>query len=132
MYTCLKFIFRTYAKNLNVIHTTIVHDFFLNVLIFKCYFLGKDRSSEQTPFSRVFTYGTHFTAETTEAMRIKCLAQEHNILMLLGFEPSTSLSISRHLSHMTKCTIKCTMKFARLAVKKSFIILDINVIIFNY
>ena len=35
--------------------------------------------------------GTHFTAESTEAMRIKSLAQGENILML-GFEPSTSVS----------------------------------------
>ena len=28
--------------------------------------------------------GSHFTAESTEAMRIKCPAQGHNILML-GF-----------------------------------------------
>ena len=36
-------------------------------------------------------HGTHFTAESTEAMRIKCLAQGNNIL-LPGFEPSTSVS----------------------------------------
>ena len=35
--------------------------------------------------------GTHFTAESTEAMQIKCLAQGHNILMS-GFEQSTSVS----------------------------------------
>ena len=33
--------------------------------------------------------GTHFTAESIEAMRMKCLAQVHNILMS-GFELSTS------------------------------------------
>ena len=32
--------------------------------------------------------GTHFTAESTEAMRIKSLAEGENILML-GIEPST-------------------------------------------
>ena len=35
--------------------------------------------------------GTHFTAESTEAMRIKSLAQGENILML-GIEPSTFVS----------------------------------------
>ena len=35
--------------------------------------------------------GTHLTAESTEAMRMKCLAQGNNIL-LPGFEPSTSVS----------------------------------------
>ena len=46
------------------------------------------------------TPGTHFTAETTEAMRIKCLSQRHNIL-IPGFEPSTSVSRNRHSNHMT-------------------------------
>ena len=40
--------------------------------------------------------GTNFTAESTEAMRIMCLAQGHNILMLPGFEPSTFVSRNRH------------------------------------
>ena len=35
--------------------------------------------------------GTHFTAESTEAMRIKSLAQGENIFML-GIEPSTFVS----------------------------------------
>ena len=35
--------------------------------------------------------GTHFTAESTEAMRIKSLAQGENILML-RIEPSTFVS----------------------------------------
>ena len=35
--------------------------------------------------------GTHFTAESTEAMRIKSLAQGENILML-GIEPSAFVS----------------------------------------
>ena len=35
--------------------------------------------------------GTHFTAESTEAMRIKSLAQGENILML-RFEPATFVS----------------------------------------
>ena len=35
--------------------------------------------------------GTHFTAESTEAMRIKSLAQGENILML-EIEPSTFVS----------------------------------------
>ena len=39
--------------------------------------------------------GTHFSAELTEAMQIKYLAQGNNIL-LPGFEPSTSVSRNRH------------------------------------
>ena len=39
--------------------------------------------------------GTHFTAESTEAMQIKYLAQGNNIL-LPGFEPSTSVTRNRH------------------------------------
>ena len=35
--------------------------------------------------------GTHFISESTEAMRIKSLAQGENILML-GIEPSTFVS----------------------------------------
>ena len=41
-------------------------------------------------FTRLSPPGTHFTAESTEAMQIKCLVQGHNILMS-GFEQSTSV-----------------------------------------
>ena len=44
--------------------------------------------------------GTHFTAESTEAMQIMCLAQGHNILMS-GFEQSTSISGNRHSNQTT-------------------------------
>ena len=44
--------------------------------------------------------GTHFTAESTEAMQIKCLPQGHNILMS-GFEQSTSVTRGRHSNHST-------------------------------
>ena len=56
---------------------------------FKCY------SSEElitlNTLHEVTPPGTHFTAESTEAMRIKSLAQGENILML-GIEPSTFVS----------------------------------------
>ena len=52
-------------------------------------------------FTRVFQCGTHFTAESTEAMRIKCLAQGHNILMQSEFEPSIAVFRNRHLTRMT-------------------------------
>ena len=39
-------------------------------------------------------------AESTDAMWIKCLAQGNNILML-GFEPSTSVTRNRHSSQTT-------------------------------
>ena len=40
---------------------------------------------------RVFQPGAHDTAELTEAMQIKCLAQGHNILMEPRIEPSISV-----------------------------------------
>ena len=43
---------------------------------------------------------THCTAESTEAMQIKHLAQGHNIQMP-GFKPLTSVSRNRHSNHMT-------------------------------
>ena len=49
----------------------------------------------------VFQPRTHFTAESTEAMRIKCLAHGHNILMQTGFNLLISVSRNQHLSHMT-------------------------------
>ena len=48
--------------------------------------------------------GTHFAAESTEAMRIKYLAQGNNIL-LLGFEPSTSVTRNRHSNQTTNMLI---------------------------
>ena len=62
-----------------------------NAMMLKCYLFRKAHSSEQTFFARVFLSGTPFTAELTEAMQIKCLAQRHNIQIQLGFEPSMSL-----------------------------------------
>ena len=50
-------------------------------MITKCYFLRKTHSTEQTQFTRVFPSVTHFTVELTEAMQIKCIAQQHNIPM---------------------------------------------------
>ena len=49
-------------------------------VIFMCY------SSEEliTPFTSLSPPGTHFTAESTEAMRIRCLAQGHNGTMEKG------------------------------------------------
>ena len=38
-------------------------------------FHWKAQSTEQTPFMKGFPSGSHFTAEMTEAMRIKCLSQ---------------------------------------------------------
>ena len=70
-------------------------------LIIKCYFLQNAHSTEQTPFTIVSPPGTHFTAESTEAMWIKCLALGQNTLMLLGFELSITVSRNRHLNHMT-------------------------------
>ena len=47
----------------------------------------------------LISFGIEFqTAESTEAMRIKCLAQRRNILMS-GFELSTSVARNRHSNH---------------------------------
>ena len=53
-------------------------------LIFKCYFLRTAHSIEKSPFMMVFPSGTHFLAESTEAMRIGCLAQGYIMLMQPG------------------------------------------------
>ena len=65
------------------------------------YFLQKAHSTEQTPVMRVFLSGIYFAAKSTEAMRTKCLAQGHNIMMQQGFESSISVSRNRHLIHMS-------------------------------
>ena len=52
---------------------------------------------------RLYPPGTHFTAESTEAMRIKCLTQGNNIL-LPGFEPSTSVSKTDILTNRPICS----------------------------
>ena len=57
-----------------------------------------------TSFTRLSPPGTHFTAESTEAMRIKCLAQGNNIL-LPGFKPSTSVSETNILANRPICFI---------------------------
>ena len=53
--------------------------------------------------------GTHFAAESTEAMQIKCLAQGHNIRMS-GFEQSTSVTINRHSNHKTNMLLLLNAK----------------------
>ena len=68
-------------------------------------FLRKVHINEQTPFTRVFLSGTQPTAESTEAMLVKCLAQVHNILMQLGFEPSIAANRNRRLTNMTNMLI---------------------------
>ena len=44
---------------------------------------------------------THLTAESTVAMRIKCLGQGYNTLTQQGFEHLTAVSIKRHITHMS-------------------------------
>ena len=68
-----------------------------NELIFKCYFLRRALGTANAPFTRMFVFGTHQSAESTEGMQIKCIAQGHiNI-----FEPSTSVSIKQNPVHAT-------------------------------
>ena len=55
-----------------------------------------------TSFTRLSPPDTYFTAESTEAMWIKCLAQGNNIL-LSGFEPSTSVSKTVILANRPIC-----------------------------
>ena len=59
---------------------------------FRCYFFRNAHSTEQISFMSVFLSGTHFTAESTEAIQIKCLAQGHNLLMQPWFYPLIVLS----------------------------------------
>ena len=66
--------------------------FIINVFIFRFYFDQGVHRHEQTPLMRVLPSGTHWSAVSTEAMRIKCLAQEHDILIQFGIEPSTSVA----------------------------------------
>ena len=73
----------------------------------KCNILRRTHRPEQTPFTGVMLSGTHFTAEWTEAMRIKCLAQGHNILMLPGFEPSIDVLENQLLIHATNIPQLC-------------------------
>ena len=69
----------------------------INCVIFK-YYSSEDLTAPIT-LLEVTQPGTHFTAKSTEAMRIKSLAQGHNIQMP-GFDPSTSVSRNRHFNHM--------------------------------
>ena len=68
-------------------------------MIFKCYFNRKAHSTELTPFAMVFQSGPYFTDESTEAMRIKCLAQGHNILIQPQFEPPIAVTRNGYLTH---------------------------------
>ena len=52
--------------------------------------------------------GTNFIAESTEATRIKCLSEGHNILMLPWFEPSASVFRNCHLKHKTDMLHNCS------------------------
>ena len=65
-------------------------------------------SLHRTPFMRLSPPGTHFTVESTGAMRIKCLAQGHNMLMP-GFEPPTSVSRNLFSNHMTNIKVFCLL-----------------------
>ena len=71
-------------------------------------FLWKAHTTEHL-FNRVSSPGTHLTTDSTEAMRIKCLAQGHKILMRPRFEPSTSVSRSRYPNHMTNMLHNCIL-----------------------
>ena len=61
-------------------------------VIFKCLFLLKAHGIEQAPITWVFPSDTHLASESTEAMRIKSLAQGHSILRQPGFVPLVAVS----------------------------------------
>ena len=60
-------------------------------LMFQCCFLQRARNTEQTACPRVFLTGAHYSAESTEARQIKCLALGHDILMQPRIGPSISV-----------------------------------------
>ena len=61
---------------------------------------AEKNSIEQTPFTSVSSHDTHYSAESTEAMRIKCLAQGHSILMPGGLNrPSLYPEIDTSMSN---------------------------------
>ena len=63
------------STNTNITHTIT------KCFDVQCYFLQKAHSTEQSPIMVMCQPGTHFTAESTDAMRTKCLVHGHNILM---------------------------------------------------
>ena len=71
---------------------------FIKCVIFKCY--SSEKLITLNTLHKAVPPGTHFTAESTEAMRIKCLAQGYNVL-LPGFKTSNSVSRNKHPEHMT-------------------------------
>ena len=75
-------------------------------LIVKCYFLRRAHSTEQTPATMVLPSGTHFSAESTEAMRIKCrsLYQDTDYLALIV---KCYFLRRAHSTEQTPAKIKC-------------------------
>ena len=72
-------------------------------MIFKCcYFLQRAHSIEQAPLTMVMPSGTHFTADSTEAMQIKSLAQGHDKLTLPGFK---TVDLYPETDILTTCTM---------------------------
>ena len=69
-------------------------------------FLRRAHGTEHTPFTRISSPGFHFTAESTEAMRMRCLAQGHNRLGPVRFQPSTINPETDFLPSRTKCPNK--------------------------
>ena len=87
----------------SLVFTLALVEFYAYLLLF-IYFQCSVYSSEKlialNYIHGVVPSDTHFTAKSTEAMRIKCLAQGHKMQMP-GFEPSTSASRNRYSNHMT-------------------------------
>ena len=77
-------------------------------MILKCY--SSEKLTALTSFTRVSPPGNRFTAESSEAMRKKCLAQGHNILMP-GFELSAHVHRNRHSNHMTNMFLNPVIQY---------------------
>ena len=61
-------------------------------LIFPRYFPQSLHITQQIRFTKVFPSAANFSADSTVAMRIRCLVQVHNLLIQPGFEQSISVS----------------------------------------
>ena len=66
-----------------------------------CYFLQSSQCAEQSTSTGVCPFDALLSAESTETMQIKCLAQGHNIFMKPKVELLISLSRYQLLTNMT-------------------------------
>ena len=60
----------------------------LQNVFFFCYFLLIAHSPDQTPSTRVFPPGTHYSDQQNKALPTMSLAQRHNILTPPSIQPT--------------------------------------------